>query len=55
MHAKFKTFNLPNCINLPQNKADIIKEPIAAEPIKLRFLVLSYSFHPNLAVNVFSV
>jgi hypothetical protein len=55
MHAKFKTFNLPNYINLPQNNADIIKEPMAAEPMKLRFLVLSYSFHPNLAVNVFSV
>lgn len=54
-HAKFNTFNLPYCINLPQNNADIIKEPIAAEPIKLRFLVLSCSFHPNLAVNVFSV
>jgi hypothetical protein len=55
MHAKFKTFNLPYCINLPQKKADIIKEPIAADPIKLIFLVFSYSFHPNLAVKVFSV
>ncbi len=55
MHAKFNTFNLPCCINFPQINAAIIKEAIAAEPIKLKFTVFSFSFHPNLAVKVFSV